>query len=568
MCHIAQTPTFIFTGVNEALVFTKKSTPVKTSILYTPVLLLSLILTNAHRNDLVAQDEKMVETKITHVTVYANGALVSRQGQFTLPEGESVLTIRNLSPYLNEQSVQVKGKGNYTILSVSPGKNYLENLAESDQIRNLKDQLHQITGKIEDEKMQLDLFREKESFLTANKNIGGRDQSLEAENFRSLYEIYSTNMQKVKSGILAKNRSIDSLKEEQEKIRQQLNQLQSGKDLPSAGLTVVVKARSTTAASLEINYMVNNAGWYPSYDIRVDDTNDPAGLVYKANVYQKTGVEWPNVLLSFSNATPNRSGNVPVLFPWYIDFVPGLTSAVRPYVENARKAAEAMPEAGLAPLKETESMAGIPEVTKSRLTTSVEFNVDIPYTISSSGKPKSIDMMRINVPAAYEYQTVPRLDNDAFLVAGIHDWEQYDLLPGDANIYFENTYVGKSLLDVNNTKDTLDISLGRDQGIIVQREKRKDITGDQFIGGNRIETRSWEISVRNTKDHPVDIRVKDQIPVSKNKEISVEPGELSDGRLDEQTGIIHWDLTLKPGETRKLVFGYTVKYPKDKKITL
>ncbi|HYW94779.1 MAG TPA: DUF4139 domain-containing protein, partial [Bacteroidales bacterium] len=137
-----------------------------------------------------------------------------------------------------------------------------------------------------------------------------------------------------------------------------------------------------------------------------------------------------------------------------------------------------------------------------------------------------------------------------------------------AGIYFENTYVGKSMLDVRNVKDTLNISLGRDPGIVVKREKQTDVTSDRFIGGNRIENYAWEISIRNTKKHPVHIQVEDQVPVSKNKDITVETAILSGGVLNETTGIIRWELDINPGETKNVTFDYSVKYPKDKKITL
>ncbi len=205
-------------------------------------------------------------------------------------------------------------------------------------------------------------------------------------------------------------------------------------------------------------------------------------------------------------------------------------------------------------------------VARTEHTTSIEFNIDVPYTIPPEGKPKNIDMMRISLPASYSYQTVPRLDNEAFLLAGVHDWEKYDLLPGEASVYFENTYVGKSMLDVNNVKDTLTVSLGRDQGIVVKREKLKDFTSSQLIGGNIIETRSWEISVRNTKKMPVRLQVRDQIPISENKDITVTPTELSGGSLNGKTGIVLWDLNLKPGETHKLtlcLFGEIPQGPED-----
>ncbi len=537
------------------------------------MLLLPGLLIGYNVNLNAAPGDKIVETAISHVTVYQNGAQVTRKAKIQLAAGESELTVRGLSPFLNEQSVQVKGMGNFTILSVSSAKDYMETLEESEKLSSLRQKLKTVTEKIADEEMLLGILKEEESFLISNKVIAGKDQTPDAGNFKSLYDFYSSGIRQVREGILEKNRSLSTLREEEKKLKEQIGQLQAGKDLPTGTITVMVKAPAATQAAFEINYSVANAGWYPSYDIRVDNPGEPARLVYKASVYQNTGIEWKNVMLSFSNATPERSGNVPNLFPWYINFIPENNSGVRPYVESAKKAVpaarqrEAAPEA--AELQELD-MIETPTVgvQKENRTTSVEFSIDVPYTVESTGKPKNIDMMRISLPAKYEYQAIPRLSTDAFLVAGIHDWQNYDLLSGEAGIYFENTYVGKSMLDVQNVRDTMNISLGRDQGIVIKREKRKDFTSDQFIGGNRIETRSWEISLRNNKKLPIHIVVSDQVPISQNKDIVVETIELSGGKLNGKTGIIEWELDLKPGETKNLTLGYSVKYPKDKKIPL
>ncbi len=542
----------------------------KKSVNLFQLIILSLIAVHSV-NVRAAAEENILKTEISRVIVYPNGALVTRDARTSLTSGETILTVSGLSPYINEQSVRVKGKGKFTILSVSSEKNFMKNLAETEKMNSLRTQLRTLTDKLGDEQMHLDLLNEKESFLTSNKVIGGKDQSLDAGNFKSLYDFYSTNMQQIREGILEKTRSIAKLKDEQAKVQQEINQLQSVKELPSGVLEITVKADAQTEAVFTINYLVNNAGWYPSYDLRVDNLEEPAELVYKANVYQTTGVEWNKVLLSFSNATPDRSGNIPVLFPWYVDFQSETSLNVRGYAMSAQKAAPAAAEMNMSRVKD-ETPGELPEalmvgtITSER-TTSIEFNIDVPYTIASVGKPKSIDMMRLSLPASYTYQTVPALDNEAFLVAGIYNWEQYDLLPGEASIYFENTYIGKSMLDVRSVKDTLNISLGRDQSIVIKREKQKDYTSNQFIGGNRIESRSFEISIRNTKKIPVNILVKDQIPVSKNKDITVTATNLSNGKLDDKTGIIEWSLTVKPGETQKLTLGYAVKYPKDRKIS-
>ena len=146
-------------------------------------------------------------------------------------------------------------------------------------------------------------------------------------------------------------------------------------------------------------------------------------------------------------------------------------------------------------------------------------------------------------------------------------WEDFNLLPGEANIFFEGTFVGKSFIDPNNIKDTLEVSLGRDKRIVVKREKLKDLTSKNFIGSSRKESYVWEISVRNTKTDAVKIIIEDQVPVSQNTQIEVTTVELGGAKYNKDTGKLTWELELKSNETRKLVYKFEVKYPKDKQVS-
>ncbi|HPM19580.1 MAG TPA: DUF4139 domain-containing protein, partial [Bacteroidales bacterium] len=139
---------------------------------------------------------------------------------------------------------------------------------------------------------------------------------------------------------------------------------------------------------------------------------------------------------------------------------------------------------------------------------------------------------------------------------------------GEATLYFDNAYVGKSYLDANQLKDTMMISLGTDNSILVKREKRQAYTSKKILGSNKTETYSFEISIRNNKPTTIRITVNDQIPVSSNSGIEVDAIELSKGKYNRQTGEVKWDLEIKPQETRQLILTYSVKYPKDKTVIL
>ncbi|GAA0877560.1 DUF4139 domain-containing protein [Algoriphagus jejuensis] len=200
--------------------------------------------------------------------------------------------------------------------------------------------------------------------------------------------------------------------------------------------------------------------------------------------------------------------------------------------------------------------------------TTVEIEVSEPYSIKSNGEKTLVDLKAYEVPANYRYSVIPKLDNDAFLIAEIADWSQYSLLEGESNLYFEDGFVGRSILNGSALEDTLLVSMGRDQSIAIQREKIDEYSKKRTIGSNITENRGYEISLRNNKSQPVTLKVQDQIPVSVNSSISVSPVQLSAGSLDPQTGKVTWEITLAPGEQKKLSLQYEVKYPKNERVLL
>lgn len=179
-----------------------------------------------------------------------------------------------------------------------------------------------------------------------------------------------------------------------------------------------------------------------------------------------------------------------------------------------------------------------------------------------------VDMTTYEVPANYEYYCVPKIDTDAFLKGYVTNWERYNLLEGEANIFFEETYIGKSILDVRYITDTLSISLGRDKSVIVNRDKIQEKTSWKFIGNKKEEKRGWRISVKNNKAQSIKMVLLDQVPVPTLEEIEVQIEELSKGKRDEDTGEILWNLQLNPNESKEFELRYSLKYPKNRNLVI
>lgn len=198
----------------------------------------------------------------------------------------------------------------------------------------------------------------------------------------------------------------------------------------------------------------------------------------------------------------------------------------------------------------------------------VVFDIELPYDVPSNGKEQNVNLKDFRIPAQYKYYSVPRLDKDAYLVGEIVDWEALNLLPGEANIIFEGTYIGKTTIDAASVEDTLNLTLGRDKRVVVTREKLTDFSSVKFLGANKKQTFTYEISIRNNKKEAVQMELRDQYPLSSNKEIEVELLQHDGAAVNEETGILTWKTKLAPGEVKKYRVSYSVKYPKDKMINL
>jgi hypothetical protein len=211
--------------------------------------------------------------------------------------------------------------------------------------------------------------------------------------------------------------------------------------------------------------------------------------------------------------------------------------------------------------------APVPVNTERRATT-VVFDIELPYTIPSDGKPRDVEIKQHDLPAAYSYLAVPKFSPDAYLTATVTNWDQYDLLNGEVQLFFEGTYLGTTALDVSSTNDTLELSLGRDAGVLVERKETDEYRKRNFFGGKVTESRGYTIAVRNKKGQPIKLTLLDQVPVSADEGVDVKLDLPAGVRHEEKTGFLEWKLELAPGVERKVQFGYTVKSPKNRRVVL
>lgn len=512
-----------------------------------------------------------VESEIEQVIVYRRGAKINRSAQFSVSSGNQEIVISNLTSTIDANSLQVNIRGNAMLLSASVRTNFLGYKTLPKRTQLLKDSLEMITEKIDWLKNEQEIYQGEEKLIQENQRIVNEKEKITAQDIAQLADFYRERLITIRKKKFRNSKDLKELDQVKIQLEKQLQELhyQRGKRMGEVVLNIA--AEQSSKIIVEFTYLSYNAGWTPIYDLRCGGTDNPINLVYKANVAQTTGYDWSDIDLVISTGNPTANNNRPILHPWFIDFYE------EPVVVGygAQKKSAPAPSTSNMLLMEVADEAQMEDiqppvpyqVLQSSNEMAIEYAIKAKQDIPADGKNHIVPLNSIELPASYSYHTVPKLDQHAYLLARIGDYNQYNLLPGNANIFFEGMYIGKTNLNPQLTSDSLIISMGRDDRIKVQRNVLKDYTSQKVIGSNKKELKGYEIVIRNNKVHPIKLEVLEQVPISGNREIEVEAVEIGQAVYTADYGKLLWNIELAPGETRNIPFVYSVKYPKDKQIS-
>ena len=598
-----------------------------------------------------ADEGQKIASKVQKVTVFLNGAQVTRTALVNIGAGTSTLIFSNLSPGMDVQSLQVNGAGEFTILSVKQELDFMNEELKQKQITDLQWQQKLIRDKISLQNSLLPIYQEEANMLAKNQTGSGEKNGLDIIKLKQALDFQTARLTEIQQKQQAVADKVAALALEVQKYDKQIADIIKGRSAATSSVLVTVSAKESLQSAFTLSYVVRNAGWYPVYDIRAKNVNSPISITYKANITQQSGEDWKNIKVTLSTGNPTVSGSKPDLNPNYLNFgmyysgaagsitkvsgtvmdgndnkgLPGVSVRVKgtsigtvtdasgnyniqvpagnPALTYSFIGYETTERTANAPVinlamnqsanqlnevvaigyatQRKQSLTGsasevrirglatqsIPvEVQQTENQTNVEFSIANPYSIPADGKQYTVDIGQFDMKASYQYYVAPKLSTDVFLTAQLTNWNKYNFLSGEANLFFEGTYIGKSLINTRATTDTLNLSLGTDKNIVVTRTLQKDLTERQSLGSNKKETRNWLIDIKNRKSQPVNLLVEDQVPVSQNSAIEVETQELSGAKLDALTGKLSWNFLLNSQDNKKVQLKYQVKYPKNQSV--
>ena len=446
-------------------------------------------------------------------------------------------------------------------------------------------------------------------------------------------DFYSTKANSLEKSIAADRKLKTDVEETLSRLQSQVRQEQGKRGVNNGLLELNLVASYATNATITITYFTKQASWTPFYDMMIDDVSKPVKLRGRSKVSQTTGIDWNKINITLSTATPSKTKDAPVFSTWLLDYVQNIVykqnvrtansisydagvaveeiavsaSSVRirgsgsvnnntqplyivdgvPFDADINSLDPSMIEnttvlkdASTSALYGSRAANGVVLITTKKMedfiiaeekSISMEYKIDLTYTIPGNGKEQIIDLKNYELSAEYKYYCAPKLDENVFLIADFKDWEKLNILSGIANITYDGTYVGQTFLNTAQTNQVLSVTLGTDKRVSVKRELLTNFSKVKTSGSSTDVTLAYSLTVKNNQNKPIKFTLKEQYPISSQNEIKVEllTKETTTPTFNkEDTGVITWDFDIAVGESKDFKISYNVKYPKDKKINL
>ncbi|MFC2579638.1 MAG: DUF4139 domain-containing protein [Bacteroidota bacterium] len=586
---------------------------------------------------------------LKRATVYFSGAELTHTVNVSLRQGENSLTIEGLTPNIDVNSLKINVNNSVMVAASEFTTDYLTEKKSSDYIKKLKDSIDnynvmiaRLASAIKINTSSLELLKKGIENNLSNKTEGSTSmvkKHLTTAEITQNLDYYNNKAAALEKSIYDDNLKKTELSQKLTNLQAQLRQEQGKKGVFNGILNLNLVASYATNATVTVSYFTSQARWVPFYDMVVTDVSKPVNLKGRSKVSQNTGIDWNNINITLSTATPSKTKDAPVFDTWFLDFVynnygyyGGMNKKVSntiTYAATESKDAIALEESAVSDVKVrgigsvsdaqqilyvvdgvpydgdiseinpnsiasttvlkdaaatamygSRGAGGVVLITTKKMedyiaveekNIAMEYKIDLPYTIPGNGKEQIINLKDYNLSPEYKFYAAPKLDQNAFLVADFKDWEKLNILSGLANITYDGTYVGQTYLNTSQTNNVMSVTLGSDKRISVKREKLIDFSQVKILGSDTKVTLAYKITVKNNQNKAVKFTLKEQYPISSQKEIKV---ELLDKETTKPTynkediGVVTWDFDLAAGESREFRIAYSVKYPKDKKINL
>ena len=519
---------------------------------------------------LAGGEPKSAPAKLNEATVFYRGAVLEHTASVTLDKGDNEVWIEGLSSGIDESSLRIGMSGGALITAYEyVPRHQTDKAADAgtqrmlDSLRTYENKLRQIGIETKTNEQMLKLL---ETGMT-QKMATPSERGVSLDELSRSMDYYKTKMMAIENELIRLREEKKTCEATVKRLSQQL--AEAGHN--AGALRLNVTAPVAGAVRVAVSYCTFAASWTPYYGINVESPEKPIRIVQKAKVKQTTGVDWKQVKLTLSTGSPNNGRVAPLFNTWFLRENPPMILAemtVRnSYSMKTRSVAKAEADMAVEDVADATPMEmSIDDhvIVSDNSAVATIYAIDLPYTIPGNGKEQNIDLRTQEAAADYYYYAAPKLDTETYLLAEIKESDKLDLPSGSAQITYDGVYLGETYIDNAEALKKLTLTLGTDKRITIRREKVKDFSTKKVFGSDTRQVFAYTISVKNNRKRDVRLTLKDQYPISTQKNIEVEllKDTTTPTTNNTETGVVTWDVTLKAGEARTFTFSYSVKYPK------
>ncbi len=538
------------------------------------ITLILITITQVLYNQNFANTSNTIKTKVNLVTVYTEGAQVSRTKTISLKQGENTLRFTELEQAINTNSIQLfslSKNDNFTVVSTRSLQEEIAKPNVKKIIQKIEDSLTIVNRKITLLNLEINNFNQEKNLILTHKKIGDKDEISFVTRLADLAQFYRENINEIDRSIF----NLELKKEKYNTLKKLLND-RMNKHSQKEYINLIeakVYANKPIETKFKLTYLVTNAGWTPFYEVKSEGINHPLQVACKATIHQNTGTNWRNVKLILSTRKPEILHSVPQIHPWVLHF----KEKLKTYTQNNQLIDQNAISNAYYPINQPTNLTdqkANPTAYLSQFKNAThkminkEYSNSLNYTINGKDGIAVVPLDKFEMATEYVYYTVPKYDQNVYLLAKIKQWESYDLIPAFANIFLEGNYLGKLFIDPATIDETLNLMLGKDQDISIKRCKVNQFSNKQrkIIGSTETISMGIEIIVTNKKNKPIDLVIKDQVPVSNTEEIIVTVLDKSKADIEDKTGTLTWHYKLKSKETKQHNIKYEIQKPKQKTI--
>ena len=522
-----------------------------------------------------ASASEQLDSHISAVTVFTDRAQVTRTADFDLQAGDHTLIITNLPEQIDPASIQVKGLGNFMLSDVKLTTRYLTQIV-SDRIRTLSTEKEKLEKKLS---IYSDDITEAQSEKRFIENIskkltavgdGTSDPVFDPEKWIEMVTFYRDKLGQLNNELRESGIASQELRIEIDRINREIQSEGANQNKSVKEVEISIDVIKEGKGKLDISYLVYGPGWTLDYTVRVDGSAKSVSLIYQAIVHQSTGENWTGVSMKLSTAKPQISGIMPKLSPWFVNaWKPQAVRSGRSIAGSPSMAKEAPMEMAKGDLEEPLPEMVYQQASASAGTTAVLFELIGKNTIVSDNQAHKVTVSVFDLPASFHYTTIPKLSSFVYLEAELTNKSDFPLLSGASHIFLDSNYVADAYINSIFTDEKFNVSLGIDERFTVARKliNRFEETSGFFTKKKKI-TYKYIIEITNNKLTKENIFLQDQLPVPQSEDIKVvliEPEYTADTAVlkKNEHDFLEWSNSIRPGETKKITFSYSVEYPEN-----